>query len=285
MHLPLTCESGGIGRRARFRFLCPQGCGGSSPPFRTTLTSFFEGVRLPVGGCSRAGRAASHRCQRVVVGRSYPFANSLSFQARPRPHVAATGVIESPLSHHTYFILRGVSATARWGLLARRARGLPPLPASGRRPIQPRRQLTLIRGSATTTHRCHRRDRVPPFAPHFLHCSRVSDCPLGVARAQGARPPTAASEWSLADSIPSPTHFHPGSATTTHRCHRRDRVPPFAPHFLHSSRVSICPLGVARAQGARPPTVASEWSLAESTPSPTHFHPRLGHDHISLPPA
>ena len=31
----LVCESGGIGRRARFRILCPQGRGGSSPPFRT----------------------------------------------------------------------------------------------------------------------------------------------------------------------------------------------------------------------------------------------------------
>jgi hypothetical protein len=27
--------SGGIGRRAGFRFLCPKGCGGSSPPSRT----------------------------------------------------------------------------------------------------------------------------------------------------------------------------------------------------------------------------------------------------------
>ena len=35
MHRPPACESGGSGRRARFRILCPQGRGGSSPPFRT----------------------------------------------------------------------------------------------------------------------------------------------------------------------------------------------------------------------------------------------------------
>lgn len=28
--------SGGIGRRARFRSVCPKGCGGSTPPSRTT---------------------------------------------------------------------------------------------------------------------------------------------------------------------------------------------------------------------------------------------------------
>ncbi len=31
-----TRASGGIGRRAGFRCLCPKGCGGSSPPSRTT---------------------------------------------------------------------------------------------------------------------------------------------------------------------------------------------------------------------------------------------------------
>src|SRR6202795_2313908 len=29
-------RSGGIGRRAWFRAMCPQGCGGSNPPFGTT---------------------------------------------------------------------------------------------------------------------------------------------------------------------------------------------------------------------------------------------------------
>ena len=33
-----TRASGGIGRRAGFRFLCPKGCGGSSPPSPTVLT-------------------------------------------------------------------------------------------------------------------------------------------------------------------------------------------------------------------------------------------------------
>ena len=31
-----VCESGGIGRRAGFRFQCPLGRGGSTPPFRTS---------------------------------------------------------------------------------------------------------------------------------------------------------------------------------------------------------------------------------------------------------
>ena len=31
-----TSASGGIGRRARFRSVCPKGCGGSTPPSRTT---------------------------------------------------------------------------------------------------------------------------------------------------------------------------------------------------------------------------------------------------------
>jgi hypothetical protein len=32
---PVARASGGIGRRAGFRFLCPKGCGGSSPPSPT----------------------------------------------------------------------------------------------------------------------------------------------------------------------------------------------------------------------------------------------------------
>ena len=31
--------SGGIGRRARFRSVCPKGCGGSTPPSRTHVMS------------------------------------------------------------------------------------------------------------------------------------------------------------------------------------------------------------------------------------------------------
>ena len=34
IYIRVACESGGIGRRAGFRFLCPLGCGGSTPPFR-----------------------------------------------------------------------------------------------------------------------------------------------------------------------------------------------------------------------------------------------------------
>ena len=106
MHRPPACESGGSGRRARFRILCPQGRGGSSPPFRTNsliclprstsawglLARFARGVyppsadsrtptptqptslaaavnccRRPV--CSRASRAAARRRQRVAVSR------------------------------------------------------------------------------------------------------------------------------------------------------------------------------------------------------------------------
>src|SRR5215213_5509579 len=43
-----TRASGGIGRRAGFRCLCPKGCGGSSPPSPTTAS----GERTPdLAGC------------------------------------------------------------------------------------------------------------------------------------------------------------------------------------------------------------------------------------------
>src|SRR5947209_8228719 len=44
-----TCRSGGIGRRAWFRSMYPQGCGGSSPFFGTKFLifkTFFETCRL-----------------------------------------------------------------------------------------------------------------------------------------------------------------------------------------------------------------------------------------------
>ena len=52
----VTCRtraSGGIGRRAGFRFLCPQGRGGSSPPSRTCL--------LDTGSAHRRGRSTNDR--------------------------------------------------------------------------------------------------------------------------------------------------------------------------------------------------------------------------------
>jgi hypothetical protein len=41
--------SGGIGRRARFRSVCPQGRGGSTPPSRT-LVLLRNGLRICVPG-------------------------------------------------------------------------------------------------------------------------------------------------------------------------------------------------------------------------------------------
>ena len=45
--LSSTRASGGIGRRAGFRFLCPKGREGSSPSSRTART---RAARLPPGG-------------------------------------------------------------------------------------------------------------------------------------------------------------------------------------------------------------------------------------------
>src|SRR6201999_1769531 len=44
----LTRARGGIGRRAGFRFLCPQGRGGSSPPSRTRIDAGAGSVPRPV---------------------------------------------------------------------------------------------------------------------------------------------------------------------------------------------------------------------------------------------
>ena len=69
---PRVRESGGIGRRAGFRCLCPQGCGGSSPPFRTVpnhpVLWFFPAPPLSLcrpaqrrHGCSLCARKADKR--------------------------------------------------------------------------------------------------------------------------------------------------------------------------------------------------------------------------------
>ena len=42
------CRSGGIGRHARFRFLCSQGCAGSSPVFGTTKSRVPSNCREPL---------------------------------------------------------------------------------------------------------------------------------------------------------------------------------------------------------------------------------------------
>ncbi len=53
-----TRASGGIGRRAGFRFLCPKGCGGSSPPSPTqkwTGGHRWRGARRAGGGSDEPG--------------------------------------------------------------------------------------------------------------------------------------------------------------------------------------------------------------------------------------
>ena len=52
----VTCRSGGIGRRAWFRSMCPQGRGGSSPFFGTTIskTRITSGLSYVAGGKSIA---------------------------------------------------------------------------------------------------------------------------------------------------------------------------------------------------------------------------------------
>src|SRR5438552_373510 len=51
---PPTRASRGTGRRAGFRFLCPQGCGGSSPPSRTLSRSGgSRDRRMPPAGTQR----------------------------------------------------------------------------------------------------------------------------------------------------------------------------------------------------------------------------------------
>ena len=63
---PVTRASGGIGRRAGFRFLCPKGCGGSSPPSPTQNRAgarapipalrLRPGTGIPAPSCSRRHR-------------------------------------------------------------------------------------------------------------------------------------------------------------------------------------------------------------------------------------
>ena len=135
----VRCESGGIGRRARFRILSGQPGGGSSPPFRTNYSATYAGAS---GAVSLWGFASSpthptydatSRRLRVAVRQPPPSPARLPPGLRPpwlRPHSAVVGKFESPL----WVISRPLHA----------ARTTP---------------------SATSAYRCCRCDRVPPFAP------------------------------------------------------------------------------------------------------------------------
>ena len=64
-----TCASGGIGRRAGFRCQYSQGCGGSSPPSRTTYRKVRVSMRLRavfVCGAGRVCRSHAHVTPRAL---------------------------------------------------------------------------------------------------------------------------------------------------------------------------------------------------------------------------
>src|SRR5579884_1264639 len=89
------CRSGGIGRRAWFRSMYPQGCGGSSPFFGTNsaISNYLEvphlrsGFRLAGSDAAKAPQvrvpssAPKFSCQWSVVGCQFkpPRANSCYF--------------------------------------------------------------------------------------------------------------------------------------------------------------------------------------------------------------
>src|SRR6185437_10557059 len=74
--------SGGIGRRAGFRFLCPKGCGGSSPPSPTTGERASAGLGLVVPaaeeGLSAAIRLVTRRAHDDHLGAALRAPQSLS---------------------------------------------------------------------------------------------------------------------------------------------------------------------------------------------------------------
>src|ERR1700735_3653913 len=76
---PVTRASGGIGRRAGFRFLCPKGCGGSSPPSPTNQP--IKGLVTYVTGKCRKNTQGLVVCQirhRRAGGRAAPRHASVS---------------------------------------------------------------------------------------------------------------------------------------------------------------------------------------------------------------
>ena len=62
-------ESGGIGRRAGFRFLCPSGCGGSTPPFRTISLNKRSS---PYGRCSGFVLDPVYKCDCGLLAAQQP---------------------------------------------------------------------------------------------------------------------------------------------------------------------------------------------------------------------
>ena len=54
--------SGGIGRRARFRSVCPKGRGGSTPPSRTTRCSFTQFRLLRLAAAPSSAAPSRTRC-------------------------------------------------------------------------------------------------------------------------------------------------------------------------------------------------------------------------------
>lgn len=78
------CAGGGIGRRAGFRFQCPQGRGGSTPPSRTAGSPAGLG---PAGLSHVRGRVRGVRYLTGVGARSSPRARPLSLRC-PEPAVS-----------------------------------------------------------------------------------------------------------------------------------------------------------------------------------------------------
>jgi hypothetical protein len=99
--------SGGIGRRAGFRFLCPKGCGGSSPPSPTTLPSGLGSTsvrqaRHRSGQGHRASRE-TRRNQVVTTRRPAPARQSPRSSQR-----GASSLVTGELASRHVFRLTGV---------------------------------------------------------------------------------------------------------------------------------------------------------------------------------
>src|ERR1035437_359475 len=75
------CGCGGIGRRAWFRSMYPQGCEGSSPFIRTT-TGLLEGVLKPTRPIHQNGTACPLVLFAALAARAFArFASSAAFRA------------------------------------------------------------------------------------------------------------------------------------------------------------------------------------------------------------
>src|SRR5438034_9915306 len=68
--MPSPRASGGIGRRAGFRFLCPKGRGGSTPPSPTVADDRRCGARSPGSGGHRMDDVTSQDGTTIAFDRS-----------------------------------------------------------------------------------------------------------------------------------------------------------------------------------------------------------------------